>query len=212
MNRTNVITGILTLAVSIAPLCAFGQTSPGMTDYSTTNYSIISGSVGGAFGGDTEDGSVGFDGAYDYLHRGTFGFELLGTFTPDLDLDTGGLLTAGDTRVNTYMANAIGAVPLGPRTNWLPYLSGGLGAITINNDLDLGTDSDVTLIDQRQFGGNIGFGLMGFYDQIGLRADVRYFTGIGTDDTIDTTDPDRLNDLTENVNFWRSTVGISFRW
>ena len=25
-------------------------------------------------------------------------------------------------------------------------------------------------------------------------------------------DADALNDLTENVSYWRSTVGVSFRW
>lgn len=241
MNRSYVISGILTAALFAAPICAFAQvstdqtvrqadgtqtttttttiqttsqtqTSPDMVDFSTTNHSIISGSLGGAFGGDTEDGSFGFDGAYDYLHRGTFGFEFLGTFTNDLDLNTGGGAAAGETHVNTYMFNAIGAVPLGLDANWLPYVSGGLGAITLRNELELSADNSVSLIDDNQFGGNIGFGLMGFYNQIGLRADVRYFTGIGTDDTFDATDPDRLNDLTENVNFWRSTVGVSFRW
>jgi len=210
MNRPNVISGIVTAALIIAPLCAFGQTAA--TDYSTTNYSIVSGSFGGAFGGDTEDGSFGFDGAFDHLYRGAYGFEFLGTFTPDLDLNTAGAVTAGDTQVNTYMFNAIGALPLGLDDNWLPYVSGGLGAITLRNDLELSGDNSLSLVDDNQFGGNFGFGLMGFMNQIGLRADVRYFTGIGTDDTFDSLEADQLNDLTENVSFWRSTVGVSFRW
>ncbi len=227
MNRSNVTTGIVTAAFVIAPLCAFAQnanqtqtvtttttqtTQIQTTDYSTDNYSIVSGSFGGAFGGDTEDGSFGFDGSYDYLHNAAYGFELLGTFTPDLDLNTAGAVTAGDTQVNTYMFNAIGAIPLGLDDNWLPFVSGGVGAITLRNDLDLGLDTDVLLIDDNQFGGNIGFGLMGFYNQIGLRADVRYFRGFDADDAPDALDLDALNDLTENVSFWRSTVGVSFRW
>jgi opacity protein-like surface antigen len=110
------------------------------------------------------------------------------------------------------MLNAIGAIPLGLDDNWLPYVSGGVGAITLRNDLQLGGDTSLDLIDDNQFGGNIGFGVMGFMNQVGLRADVRYFTGIGTDDTLDLTDTNNVNDLTENVNFWRSTVGVSFRW
>jgi opacity protein-like surface antigen len=216
------ISGVAAAALLVAPLCAYAQATDTQTttttttqtampadDYSTNNYSIVSGSIGGAFGGDADDGTFGFDASYDYLHRGTFGFEFLGSFTPDLDMNSSAtVLAAGDTRVNTYMFNAIGAVPLGLDDNWLPYVSGGLGAMTVRNDLDLPTDTSLSLIDENQFGGNVGFGLMGFYNQVGLRADVRYFTGIGEDNN----NSGRLNGLTENVDFWRSTVGVSFRW
>jgi opacity protein-like surface antigen len=222
MTRSNLISGLATAALCLAPIGAFAQATDTQTttttittttqttmptDYSTSNYSIVSGAIGGAFGGDSDDGTFGFDVAYDYLHRGAFGFEFLGTFTPDLDLNSSAtLVTAGDTRVNTYMFNAIGAVPLGLDDNWLPYASGGLGAITARNDLELPGDTSLQLIDDNQFGGNIGFGLMGFCNQIGVRGDVRYFTGIGEDNS------DAVNGLTENLNFWRSTVGVSFRW
>jgi hypothetical protein len=52
---------------------------------------------------------------------------------------------------------------------------------------------------------------MGFFDQVGFRADVRYFTGVGNEgDLANTTGT--VNELIEDVNFWRSSAGISFRW
>ena len=60
-----------------------------------------------------------------------------------------------------------------------------------------------------QFGGNVGLGVFGFFDQVGFRADVRYYTGIANNEG------DNLRFVAQNVKdiaFWRSTAGVSFRW
>jgi hypothetical protein len=57
---------------------------------------------------------------------------------------------------------------------------------------------------------DLGFGAMGFMtDHVGFRGDVRYFR--------DLQDTERDGDgsfslATGNFDFWRGTVGLTFRW
>ena len=184
------------------------------TDYTTESHSIVSGAIGGAFGADAADGSFGFDGAYDYLHNGRYGFEFSGSFTPDLNVNE--FDTLQDNRVNSFMFNAIGAMPVGFNDTWMPYASGGVGIMTLRGRVDDDDDDfdavGLPLVDDNQFGANVGFGAMGFMDRIGLRADIRYFTGIGNAGDVDDPTGNTLNSFIEDVNFWRTTIGISYRW
>ena len=184
------------------------------TDYTTTSHSIVSGALGGAFGADAVDGSFGFDAAYDYLHNGRYGFEFLGSFTPDLSVS--GFDTLQDNRVNSFMFNGIRAVPIGFDGRWMPYASGGIGVMTLRGRLDLEDDEfdaiGLPLVDDNQFGGNVGFGAMGFMNRVGVRVDIRYFTGIGNAGDVDDPTRSTLNSVIDNVNFWRTTFGLSYRW
>jgi len=200
---------------------------------------ILSGAVGGSFGGDADNGGVALDGTFDWLRHGMYGFEVLGAFSPNFNFGESTLAAASDTQTNSYMFNAIGSAPIGSDANWLPYVSGGIGAITLRNTLDVTANSSanaafnnsvfnpsggstINLIDDNQFAGNVGVGLMGFMNQVGFRFDVRYFSGIGNNDTNSSTtditsgntstNSGVLNSLLQNVSFWRSTVGVSFRW
>lgn len=185
-----------------------------VTDDYGDSRNIVSGAVGGVWGGDTEDGSWAFDGAYDYLYNDVVGFEFIGAFTPDFSLTDFPALD--DTRVNAYMFNAIAALPFGGNANWLPFVSGGVGMFTIRDgrdelDLDLDLDLDGLVdspLDDNQFGGNIGVGIMGFADQVGFRADVRYYSGLGNNEG----DREFISDTFRDISYWRSTAGISFRW
>jgi len=202
---------------------------------------IVSGLVGGSFAGDADNGAVAVDTSFDWIHNGMYGFEFIGAFSPNFNFNQGTLAAAGDTHANSYMFNAIGSVPIGADANWLPYLSGGFGAITLRNTLDVSTNSaqnatfnnsvfnpngssTINLIQDNQFGGNLGFGVMGFANWVGFRFDVRYFSGIGngnnnsnsitntTTSTTTTSTSGVLNSFLDNVSFWRSTIGVSFRW
>ncbi len=141
-------------------------------------------------------------------------------------------LTRSNPRVNSYMFNMVAGLPFGRGTDWMPFISGGAGWFHISGgrvDLDLLEDDDffdLDLIDfddlefdsdglvknffkDNQFGGNIGIGVVGFFDQVGLRADVRYYTGMGNNEG------DNLRFVAQNIkdiSFWRSTAGVSFRW
>ena len=59
-----------------------------------------------------------------------------------------------------------------------------------------------------QFGGNLGLGVFGFFDQVGLRADVRYYSGLGNTNS----NLGFISQNIENIHFWRGTAGVSYRW
>jgi hypothetical protein len=203
-------TGTTSTGSTSTSMSTMNQQSNSMPgDYATANQFIASGAIGGSFGGDTSDGSFGFDGALDYLHQGKYGFEFLGAFTPNLEV--GNVVSVNDNQVNSYMFNVIGAGPMGTSGSWLPYVSAGIGVITLRSDINSNVPTTLPLVDDNQFGANLGIGLMGFRDQIGFRADFRYFTGIGNEGDINNVGG-TLNGLVNDVNFWRSTVGVSFRW
>jgi len=64
---------------------------------------------------------------------------------------------------------------------------------------------DVTT--KNDFGFDVGAGLMGFFSQnVGLRGDVRYFRGFrGTSDNA-------TGLGLSNFNFWRASLGVSFKF
>jgi hypothetical protein len=84
----------------------------------------------------------------------------------------------------------------------------------INNQLNENFASDDT-----QFGGNIGFGIMGFASNVGVRADVRYFRAFG-DNALEnalnlnptTFDDNSPINILPGLDFWRANIGLAFRW
>ncbi len=141
-------------------------------------------------------------------------------------------LTRENPRVNSYMFNLVTGLPMGRSATWMPFISGGIGWFHISGGrVDLGIlegdpDFDFDLLDpdfvpefdsnglvnnffkDDQFGGNLGLGVFGFFDQVGLRADVRYYSGLGNTNN-------NLNFISqniENIHYWRATGGVSFRW
>jgi hypothetical protein len=170
------------------------------------NQFVITGFVGPTHSGDTDTSSVGYGAAFDYLRNGRYGFEVLTGFSPNLDLQ---LAATDDSQVNNYMFNVIGAIPLGDNGGWQPYASGGIGAMTFRSGLTSDLADLFNEPDDTRLAYNFGFGLMGFADKIGFRADVRYFMA-QADDNPGSTDSVFLP--FQDVNFWRSTAGIAIRW
>lgn len=169
---------------------------------------VVSGEVSSAFAASAEDPAAGFGGTLTYLREGAIGAEFLAGYTPDLDLD---LAPTDDSTVNNFMVNGVAALPLGEDGRFQPFVSAGLGAMTIASELP-GTDTDDFLdVDDTQLGGNVGIGLMAFNDNWGVRSDLRYFTGFGgdEDDPIDVIDE---SDFLSDVDFWRANVGVAYRW
>ena len=80
-------------------------------------------------------------------------------------------------------------------------------------------DDGGALFDQlstNDLGFNIGAGLNGqFNDRVGLRGDVRYFRGLEQRTDDDPLEDDDFFDEDfglEDFNFWRATVGVTFRF
>ena len=87
-------------------------------------------------------------------------------------------------------------------------------AAQINNEFNENFASDDT-----QLGGNIGFGIMAFAENVGIRADVRYFKAFGDNALEDALNlnPSTFEDsspinILPGLDFWRANIGLAFRW
>jgi opacity protein-like surface antigen len=163
-------------------------------------------------------GSVAFGGQIGYMWRRYVGAEFTADFAPDTNIPNAFL--ADEPHINSYMLNAVGAVPLGNDGQFRPYITAGLGAVMMHTRVftspDI-TNLDTTTSNVSRLGSNIGAGLWIFSGgNLGVRADFRHYT------TRATSNPDLLLEtggatditraLVSGLNFWRSDVGVSFRW
>ena len=132
------------------------------------------------------------------------GFEVDFGWSPNFFEDTAGdrNFEFGDSNVTTLMTNLLISAP--PGTGIRPYVSTGLGLIRANIS-SAGLFNDLSTND---LGLNIGAGVNGqFTDRVGLRGDLRYFRSMQDDE------PDNDLDLSiADFDFWRGTVGLTFRW
>lgn len=107
--------------------------------------------------------------------------------------------------VTTLTGNLIVGVPVGGHGAQIrPYAVGGVGLIRTNVQ-DVGNFFDVTT--KNDFGFDLGAGAMGFITQnVGIRGDVRYFRGFRGTDT------NNVGLGLSGFNFWRGSVGVSFKF
>jgi hypothetical protein len=196
--RKRAVAAVGILAISAIASNASAQA----TSYSDLgNETVLTGHVGSAFGGELDEESVAFGGTFSWLWRSTVGAEVMAGFAPNFSVAGRGL---DDTQINNYMVNAIAAIPLGVDAQWQPFVSGGIGALTLNTGDELESVLGIGDIDETELGGNVGFGLMGFADNWGFRGDVRYFSQMG--------DPDTETLFLDDLDFWRANVGLGYRW
>ena len=174
------------------------------------------GFVGANYGASATSSSVDFGGQVGYLYRGIIGGEFLADFAPKFNITNAFL--ADRPNVNAYMLNAILAVPLGTEAAIQPYVSAGLGGVQLRSNM-LAVSSDPTSLqttaNQTRGGGDIGFGVMGFAGNVGIRGDVRYFRAF-TNNTVTTTGSNASDVFAQNLlsglDFWRANIGIAVRW
>ena len=140
-----------------------------------------------------------------WMGAGIVGFEVDFGYTPNFFENTtgGGNFEFGDSNVTTLMGNLLLSAP--PGSGFRPYASGGLGLIRANVSSGTGLFNDLSTND---LGVNIGGGINAqFNDNVGIRGDVRYFRSLQDNE------PDNDLDLTfGSFDFWRGTVGMTFRW
>jgi len=192
---------------------------------------IASGFLGSDFGSQSNGSSMTVGGSAGYLWNNWVGGEFLAGFSPDFQLQPSApnafLLSGNNPAVNTYMFNAIGAVPLGPDANWQPFVSFGFGTIQLRTGLNnistsVGTGSTTTTTafnsNESRAGGNFGFGLMGFAGNWGVRGDVRYFRAFNLDTTDNSSTSNGSTSTGSDLNilpglsFWRANIGVAVRW
>ncbi|HEX7796501.1 MAG TPA: acyloxyacyl hydrolase, partial [Vicinamibacterales bacterium] len=162
-------------------------------------------------------GSLAAGGQIAYVRR-HLGGEFTADFSPDANIFNAFL--ADEPHINSFMGNVIGTVSFRDG-QFRPYITAGLGAVMMHTRVF--TSADITNLDTvtstaSRFGSNIGAGLWIFSGgTLGVRADFRHYT------TTATSNPDLLlenpgssGDITKalvsGLNFWRTDVGVAFRW
>ena len=164
--------------------------------------------IGTGFGGDasgrqhlTYGASIGWMGA------GVFGWEADFAFTPEFfEGDDDDFDAFDSSNASSFMANALIGVPIGGQTGggFRPYFAAGAGIL----QHEVVTADELFAIDNSEFGFSLGAGAMGFMtDHVGFRGDIRYYRSFE--------DPEEDNEFDAaigNFDFWRGTVGVTFRW
>jgi len=134
------------------------------------------------------------------------GFEVDLGFSPNFFQNTAGdqNFQFGTNNVMTLMANVLFSAPPGSKVS--PYASGGIGMIGSSVQSATGLFNDLSAND---LGINIGAGLNAhFNDNIGVRGDVRYFRDVQDNQP----SADSFDLALGSFDFWRGTVGLTFRW
>ncbi len=203
------------LRAALVLLILGGMAKPAAADWLLTPY------VGVVFGGsannfnvndltDEFEQRISFGGGLTWMGAGKLGFEVDYHLAPNFYQITGGnrdveLLNL-DSSVQTLMANVVLGAPIGGTSGpgIRPYAVGGIGLMRASLS---GADDLFDNLSNNELGVNVGGGVHVFFsDNVGLRGDVRYFRGLQKGD-----DGGQDLDL-EDFDFWRSTVGLTFRF
>ena len=163
--------------------------------------------IGVTYGGDTVDSRFAYGGTLSFGHA--VGLDVDFGFAPNFFGDEDTFLEF-DSKLNitTLMFNLrVGGSPSGGGVS--PFVSGGAGLMRASVSTTGGLFDEVT---RNDFALNVGGGIAGYFgEHVGLRGDIRYFRSLedeGDDGFI--FDP-RDFDLGD-FDFWRATVGVSFRF
>lgn len=186
------------LSTVFASLLLVTTAAPAKADWLITPY------LGSAFGGATSSQHVVYGASAAWMSHGIIGVEFDGSIAPDLlDEDDGVILGITDSNVTTLMGSLVIGAPLG-EPGIRPYAVAGAGLIKARvSDAD-----DIFDIDENSFGINVGGGVHALVsERVGLRADVRYFRGVRDSDSGDDIDLEL-----GSFDFWRATVGATFRF
>ena len=203
-------------------LCLLAIATPARADWLLTPY------LGGVFGGaansfvvndldDEFEQRFTLGGSLGYYFNGIIGIEVDYGVAPNFFQFTGGTgnfdLLDLDSSVQTLMGNVVVAIPVGgPDGPFRPYVSAGLGSIRTQLRSESDVFDDLTSNDT---GYNFGAGAhLLAAGRFGVRADVRYFRGFESIDDEDPVDNPFFDQpfANEAFNFWRGTVGVTFRF
>jgi opacity protein-like surface antigen len=193
---------------------------PWIASFNVGNYFDASGGFESEFLDTRINRSIAFGGQIAYLWRSNVGAEFIADFAPTFKIPS--LVISDHPSLSAYMFNAIYGFRVGSGGRFKPYISGGIGAINMSADL---ITIDTNLIEgtisasQSRFGGNVGVGTMGYVGKVGVRADIRWFKA-NRDNTLndlDVLDNSRLDDANRlvelsGIKYWRSSLGVAFRW
>jgi len=170
--------------------------------------------------------SVNFGGQVGYLARGVIGGEFMADFSPSLGT-LNNVLFQRSPDVNSYMFNLIAVAPFGHAHSYDPYISGGVGAVTLSSTIFTTDPTRVAntsglateTISGSRFGWDLGGGVMAWSEKNwGFKGDVRYYK-TGTNNPGNNFDLDHIGDGSDftrlelaGLSFWKANAGIGFRW
>jgi opacity protein-like surface antigen len=172
--------------------------APARADWLITPY------LGSAFGGDASSQHVVYGASAAWMSHGIVGVEFDGSIAPNLlDEDDGVILGIADSNVTTLMGSLVIGAPLG-EPGMRPYAAAGAGLIRSR----VSDANDIFDFDENSFGINVGGGVHALLRKnVGLRADLRYFRSVR-----DTDDSDDVDLELGSFDFWRASVGATFRF
>ena len=214
------MTGILHIRRALLTLFLLAAAAaPARADWLLTPY------LGVVFGGganafvlndldDEFEQRINLGGSVSFQTKGLLGFEVDYSVSPNFFQFTGGTNNFDILDLNSSVQTLMGNVVLAGRTGALrPYLTAGAGTIRVTLSSASDVLGDLTSNDT---GYNVGGGThVMFGEHFGLRADVRYFRGLEPLDDEDPSTDDTFFDqefTKEDFQFWRATVGVTFRF
>lgn len=176
-----------------------GWNTGGSADVSGANSSTVA---------STFDHKVDYGVSVTGMGAGIIGGEIDFGYSPNFFANTSGsnsVQFASSSNVTTLTGNLIVGVPVGGHGAQVrPYAVGGVGLLRSNVQDAAGLFAVNT---KNDFGFDVGAGVMGFFAQnVGLRGDVRYFRGFNGSST-------NVTGLgLSNFSFWRTSLGVSFKF
>jgi opacity protein-like surface antigen len=131
----------------------------------------------------------------------TAGFEVEFGYAPDFFGEREGIALIADSNVTTLTGSLIVGRGQG---RFRPYFAAGLGLMRVRVE----TDDLLSNISTNDWAVSAGVGLtMVMSERVGLRGDLRYFSGLEDPD-----DDDDLDLSFGRFHFWRATGGLTFRF
>jgi len=138
-----------------------------------------------------------------WMGNGILGWEVDLSYTPEFfEGDDQQFDFIDGSNVVSAMFNVIAGVPVGGQfgPGFRPYFTGGIGML----QSEIQDEDDLFDVDSTDWGFNLGAGAMGFMtDNVGFRGDIRYiraFQDLEADFDVG------------DLDYWRATAGLTFRW
>ena len=167
--------------------------------------------LGSTFGADTlGQEHLTYGGALAWRDEEALGLELEMSLSPDFfeDASDGALLFGGSGHVITAMANAIVGLNGDARARVQPYVTAGVGLLQMH----IVSEGDLFTTTTYEPGFNAGAGAMAFAtNALGVRGDIRYIRSF-QNQVPSWTRGTELDVAPGNFDFWRATVGVTFRF
>jgi opacity protein-like surface antigen len=206
------------LRATLVLLFVTGMAKPASADWLFTPYLgiVFSGAANTVDINDLDEAfeqRVNFGGSLAGMSSGIFGVEFDVNYTPNFFQFTEGgedfEFLDVDSSLTTLMGNLVIGIPIGGTTGGgvRPYITGGAGLMRANiNAVDFLDD-----LSTNDLAINVGGGLHVFFnDNLGFRGDLRYFRGLEQQDDDEEFDVDDFG--LEDFDYWRATIGITFRF